>query len=78
MVPASDLPLRLSPELESASDELSSWDFLQDLDAGFNLRVEDMHLPQPAMLGSAKHERLKEQNRVAQKRARDKRRASCL
>ncbi|DBA68459.1 hypothetical protein WJX79_009497 [Trebouxia sp. C0005] len=57
---------------ESASAGLTAWNFLEDLDVGFDSVVDDLALQQPANPQTTNQERIKEKNRIAQKRFRQR------
>ena len=59
------------PRLEDTAD-LSGWDFLQDLDVEVDLGIDNCSLPQATGPALSSHERVKEKNRQAQKRARQR------
>ena len=54
------------------SAKLSSWDFLQDLDFGFDLYRDNNASCQAAVPEATSHEHQKELNRKAQQRTRQK------
>ena len=64
---------------DSKSPELTSWDFLQDVDFGLETELGGSSLPQDCATGTvSKSERQKEKNRIAQKRFRDRKKARTL
>ena len=67
---ASDPVSGIDSGFDSASADLTAWSFLEDLDAGFDPVVDDLALQQPADPKSTNQEKLKEKNRIAQKRLR--------
>jgi len=66
------LTQQMCSELESSSGQ-ASWDFLEDLEVGVDLNANGGSVPQDGEAVLSSNERLKEKNRRAQKRARDKR-----
>ncbi len=69
---ASDPVLGIDPGFESASADLTAWNFLEALDAGFEPVVDDLVLQQPANPHTTNQEKIKEKNRIAQKRFRQR------
>lgn len=69
---ASDTVSGIASGFESASADLSAWNFLEELEAGFDPVVDDMALQQPANPHTTNQERIKEKNRLAQKRFRQR------
>ncbi|KAL0048945.1 hypothetical protein WJX82_002927 [Trebouxia sp. C0006] len=69
---ASDPVSGIDSGFDSASADLTAWSFLEDLDAGFDPVVDDLALQQPADPKSTNQEKLKEKNRIAQKRLRQR------
>ena len=62
----------LDAQAASTSADLSSWDFLQDLEFGVDLAIDDKAQFQTLKTQLTSSERLREQNRKAQQRARQK------
>ena len=62
----------LDAQAASTSADLSSWDFLQDLEFGVDLATDDKAQPQTLKPQLTSSERVREQNRKAQQRARQK------
>ena len=75
---APDLPTDIL-QAESNSPELTSWDFLQDVDFGLEPELGGSSQPQVSAKGTVSNsERLKEKNRKAQKRFRERKKARTL
>ena len=73
---ASEMPPEI-PQTDSASAELTTWAFLQDLDFEQEPDVGVFSLPQgSADIQTSSSERLKEKNRKAQKRFRERKKVS--
>ena len=68
----------LTPGLNTASGDLSNWDFLQDLDFGVDLDFDNNALSQAERSQPTSKERIKEQNRKAQQRARQRKKVCKL
>ena len=65
------------PQADSNSTELTTWDFLQDLDFGPEPDAAIFSVPQESSCAKTSNsERLKEKNRKAQKRFRERKKAS--
>jgi len=62
----------LDAQAASMSADLSSWDFLQDLDFGVDLATDGKAQSQTLKTQLTSTERVREQNRKAQQRARQK------
>ena len=68
---------QICSELESLSG-LASWDFLEDLEVRVDLNINGGTVPQDGKAVLSSNERLKEKNRRAQKRARDRKKVARL
>ena len=63
--------------LDGFSAGLSSWEFLQDLEVVSDPSADNVLSPHEPMASSSSA-RLKEKNRLAQKRARQKKKVACV
>ena len=73
---ASEVPTDI-PQADSNSTELTTWDFLQDLEFGPEPDAAIFSVPQSGTgVKSSNSERLKEKNRKAQKRFRERKKVS--
>ena len=69
MFPCSDAP---SAGPSSTATDLASWDILQDLDFLGDPAINELMPAEPVRVETSSQERLKEKNRQAQKRTRQK------
>ena len=70
------MPYGAQESLDSPSADLSSWDFLQDVDLAFDHNLYAANAASTSVTDTYSKERLKEKNRQAQKRARQRKKAS--